>query len=110
MYHVVTIYDKGAQMDDQQAYEIGQQNGVSSAVVRSIEQAILANLDKTDAAKETRDAALEEAAVFCFEFSHYKSKSLEAMDALQEACGVIRTRLKRGSLAIALDYAKRNLA
>lgn len=91
-------------MDDQQAYEIGQQNGVSSAVVRNIEKAILANM--ADAIKEARNTALEEAAVFCLEFSHCKD-SLKAMEALQQACGVIRTRLKRGSLAIAVDYVTR---
>jgi hypothetical protein len=51
-----------------------------------------------------REVALEEAATLCFELS--QGQSLDAMGALQNACGLIRTRLKRGSLAIALDYAR----
>ena len=47
-------------------------------------------------------AVLEEAAVLCFEMS--QKYSLETMGALQEAAGIIRTRLRKGSLKVALEY------
>lgn len=49
---------------------------------------------------------LEEAAVLCFELSH-KYGMTPTCVALQEACGLIRTRLRRGSLGVALSYIER---
>ena len=50
-------------------------------------------------------AVLEEAAVLCSELS--QKYTLETMGALQEAAGIIRTRLRRGSLKVALEYINR---
>jgi hypothetical protein len=47
-------------------------------------------------------AILEEAAVLCFEMS--QKYPMETMGALQEAAGIIRTRLRKGSLKVALEY------
>ncbi|MDP9651680.1 hypothetical protein [Paraburkholderia caledonica] len=59
----------------------------------------------TTAGAQDERAVLEEAAVLCFEMS--QKYPLETMSALQEAAGIIRTRLRKGSLKVALDYINR---